>query len=149
MSVLENVKRILDEKGIDYRIFEHEPVYTSEQAARVRGVDVKTGVKAMVLKTEKGEYVMALVRADKRVDLDRISGLEGSPVKLAPPLEVLEVVGCEVGSVPPFGHETRLKTYLDRDILENEFVSFNCGEHTKSITMRADDLKKVVEGVLF
>ena len=149
MNVLENVKRILGEKGIKYEIFEHEPVHTSEQAARVRGVDVKTGVKAMVLKTERGGFVLALVRADKRVDLDRISKLEGSKVRLAPPMEVLEKVGCEVGSVPPFGHETKLKTYMDKDILENGDVSFSCGEHTRSITMRAKDLEKVVKAVLF
>ena len=42
------IRELLDDSRVEYRIFEHEPVYTSEQASRVRGVELKTGVKALV-----------------------------------------------------------------------------------------------------
>jgi Ala-tRNA(Pro) deacylase len=37
MGIFENVKKMLDEKGVEYEIVEHEPVRTSEEAAKVRG----------------------------------------------------------------------------------------------------------------
>lgn len=142
------IRKILQENKIDFEIYDHEPVYTSEQAARVRGVDVKTGVKALVLKTYESRFILALVRADKRADLEKIAELEGTKnVRLASPQEVFRETGCEIGSVPPFGHKTELKTYLDRDILENDFVNFNCGLHTKSVSMKAEDLLKVLNPI--
>lgn len=148
-EIVERVKKTLDDNGVGYDLSVHEPVYTSDQAAQVRGVDVKTGVKALVLKTYEGRFVLALVRADKRADFEKIAELEGTKnVRLASPQDVFEVTGCEIGSVPPFGHLTELKTYLDKEILENDEVNFNCGEHTKSIKMKAEDLLKVMNAVM-
>jgi Cys-tRNA(Pro) deacylase len=148
--VLGNMRRILDGRHIEYRVLEHEAVYTSEDAARVRGVEMKTGVKALVAKTHEGRFLLILVRADKRADLEEIAELEGTKnVRLASPEEVLEITGCEIGSVPPFGHATRLKAYFDREILENEYVNFNAGLHTVSIRMKAEDLVGVVDGVVY
>jgi Ala-tRNA(Pro) deacylase len=148
-NVTKNVVRMLEEKGVEYKLLEHEPVYTSEQAAQVRGVSVQTGVKALVLKTKDGRFILALVRADKRADLKAVAAADGTKkVKLADPADVLKITGCEIGSVPPFGHETELKTYLDKDILEQDEVNFNIGEHTKSVRMKAQDLLKVIKPVL-
>ncbi len=151
MSFIEKkIVKMLEEQGVKYEILEHEPVYTSEQAAEVRGVSLRTGVKALVCKTAEGKIILVLVRADKRADLDRVAKLEGAKkVSLASPEEVLKHSGCEIGSVPPFGHPKPLKTYLDREILKEDEVNFNIGEHTKSIRMRAGDLLKVMEPVLF
>jgi prolyl-tRNA editing enzyme YbaK/EbsC (Cys-tRNA(Pro) deacylase) len=149
-AVLGNIKRILDGKGIDYQISEHEAVYTSEDAARVRGADLRTGVKALVTKTSEGGLLLVLVRADKRADLEKIALLEGTrKLRLASPEEVLRTTGCEIGSVPPFGHVTKLKTYFDREILENEFVNFNAGLHTVSVRMKSGDLKSVIGGIVY
>jgi Ala-tRNA(Pro) deacylase len=140
---------MLDEDGVEYELLEHEPVYTSKQAAEVRGVSVRTGVKALVLKTKESEYILALVRADKRADLKAVASAHGTKkVKLANPAEVLEITGCEIGSVPPFGHIKALKTYMDRDILKEDEVNFNIGSHTKSVRMKAQDLLKVIKPVL-
>ena len=148
-NVTKNIIRILEENKMEYKLFEHEPVYTSEQAAQVRGVSVKTGVKALVLKTKEGNFVLALVRADKRADLKVVAAAHGTKnVRLARPEEVLEITGCEIGSVPPFGHETELKTYMDKDILAEAEVNFNIGSHTKSVRMKAEDLLKVMNPIL-
>jgi len=147
-NVVRNILRILKENSVEYTLLEHEPVYTSEQAAEVRGVSIKTGVKALVLKADK-DFILALVRADKRADLKLIAKQEGvKRVNLARPEEVLKITGCEIGSVPPFGHEKKLRTYMDREILEEDEVNFNIGEHTKSVRMKAKDLLKVLNPVL-
>ena len=147
--VVRTIIRMLEEKGIEYRITEHKAVHTSQEAARVRGVSLRQGVKAMVLKTQEGKFVLALVPADQKVDLKKIAGLEGTKrMSLADPDEVFRLTGCRIGAVPPFGHKTRLKTYLDERVLENERIDFNCGEHTRSVQMSGKDLLKVVEAEL-
>ena len=146
---LKLIKELLDTNGILYQVLEHEPVYTSEQAARVRGVDLKTGVKALVLKTKWGDLIMGLVAADRRFDLKKLAKIVGAKsLRLANPQEVLKKTGCEIGSVHPFGNLHNLPTYLDASILENDTVNFNAGLHTVSIQMKTKDLVKAVNPII-
>ena len=147
-KVFERIRGVLESKGIWHEVKEHEPVFTSEQAAQVRGVPLRMGVKAMVLKSGEG-FILVLIRADKRVDLKLVEELEGKRVRLATAEEVLRVTGCEIGSVPPFGFLKPFKTYLDKEVLQEERVTFNAGLHTASVVMEGKDLLKVVSAVLF
>ena len=155
MNTLESVFRILDENGIGHQRFEHQPVRTSEEAARIRGVDLKTGVKAMLLKTREGKFIVVLVPADKKIDFKKIEQLENTKkLSFASEEEVLQETGCEVGGVPPFGHTKRgqghpIKTYMDKDVLENDSANFNAGDRSVSVTMKAKDLAKAVQSILF
>lgn len=44
-----------------------------EGAVKICGVELKTGAKPLVLKTEKGNSVMGLVGADRKIDIKKIS----------------------------------------------------------------------------
>ncbi len=144
MSIEENILSVLENQGVEYDRSTHEPVFTSKEAAEVRGVPLDTGVKAMVLENRSGELVLGLVPADHRVDLDKVEGEEGSEVALADPEKVLKITGSEIGSVPPFGHAEPLKTYLDPGILEKDRVNFNAGRHEVSIDLNPEGLKKCI-----
>ena len=146
---LRSIMDLLDRRRIHYSVSEHEPVYTSEQAAKVRGVELKTGVKALVLRTKEGGFVMGLVAADRRIDLKKLAETVGTKrLSLASQKEVLKATGCEVGAVHPFGNLHGLPTYLDASVLENESVNFNAGLHTVSIQMKAKDLVNAIGPVI-
>lgn len=145
LNVEENLISILERKDIDYERTEHEPVYTSKQASEVRGVPLDTGVKAMVLERDDGELILGLVPADHRIDLQGVGEAEDAEVELADPDEVLEVTGCEIGSVPPFGHQQTLKTYLDPEVLDKDRVNFNAGKHEVSVDLDPEDLVRCIE----
>jgi len=148
MGILElkRVRELLDRNRIAYEVSEHAPVYTSEQAARVRGVELKTGVKALVFKTEHEEFILGLIAADKKMDLKKLAKIAGTRrLELASPQDVLKVTGCGIGSVHPFGNLFGLTTYMDASVLENDSVNFNAGLHTVSIYMKANDLVKVIK----
>ncbi len=143
----ERIKHILADKHIEFEEFEHEAVYTSEQAARVRGLNsAKQGVKAMIFKTETGKFVLVLNPGDKRVNTKKIAELEHAKhLSMAKPEEIQRVAGVPIGCVPPFGLKTELITYLNEELLESEHLYFNPGSHTKTLKMKAVDLLKVLE----
>jgi len=142
-------KRIVDflsSTGFDFNVLEHAPVYTSEEAAKVRNQPLDIGVKSIVLRTSENAFLLACVSGDKRIDLARLAAfLEVKNVSLASPKEVLEQTGCEIGSVGPFGNIFGLKTFFDKRILEHKFVEFNVGLHTVSVRMNPRDLARVVK----
>ncbi len=146
---MQKIKELLDKNKIEYEIKEHEPVYTSEQAAKVRGSKLKEGVKALVLKSNTGKFILALIAADKKVDLKKLAKVTNNKeLKLAKAEEVLKETNCEVGSVPPFGSVLGLQTYMDKSVAENDFVEFNAGLLTSSIRMKAKDLVAVVKPLI-
>lgn len=139
------LKKFLDSHSLDYSESTHEVVHTSEQAAAIRGVALRSGVKAIVFKISSGTFVMALVRGDHRVDAKKLASLLNvKNAKLASPGEVLEITGCEIGSVHPFGNLFGLDVYMDKSILENGEANFSAGLHTKSIVMSRQDMVRLI-----
>jgi Ala-tRNA(Pro) deacylase len=142
----DSIKKLLEENGVEYKLFSHEPVYTSEQASRVRGVELKSGVKALLFKTNDNKFILGLVSADKRIDSSKLAAAaKAEALVLAKPEEVFEETGCKIGSVHPFGNLMNLPTYMDPGVLENEKVNFNVGMHTMSVQMKSKDLTDIVK----
>lgn len=135
----------LREKNARFELLEHEPVFTSADAARVRGVHASMGVKAIVLKTASGGFVLACVPGDKKVDTKKLSDILGEKrVFLASPPEVLELTGCEIGSVSPLCAIFGIRVLFDKTVFDNELVEFNVGLHTHSVRMPSAELKRVL-----
>lgn len=148
MSFVEQkIKQILSSNQIEFEETEHEAVYTSHKAAQVIGLEAEeAGVKSLILKTKEGEFILVLNPGNKKVDTKKISQMEDTKsIYFARPEEVLKVAGIPIGSVPPFGHKTKLKTYLNEELLDCEYLYFNPGSHTKTIKMQSKDLLQVLE----
>lgn len=64
--------RLLDEAHVRYARIEHEPVYTSEQAASVRGASMSQAAKSLLFKTKEGEFVLVVLPGDKRADSKKL-----------------------------------------------------------------------------
>jgi len=148
MSLVEKkIKQILAEKNIPFEEFEHEAVFTSEQAAIVRGLgSAEEGIKSMVFKTNKGAFILVLNPGDQRIDSKKIARMEGvKNLNLASPEEVERIAGVSIGCVAPFGLKTTLRTYLNEELLERGSLYFNPGSHTRTIKIRASDLSRVLQ----
>jgi len=147
-AVFEEIKSVLNKEKIDYEVLEHRAVFTSKEAAEVRGTELKQGCKALVLKTDEG-FIQAVVPGNKELDMERLQKLTlFKKLEMADAKEVRKATGCNIGSVPPFGNLFKLKTYFDKSIAENEVVAFNAGSHTRSIKMKAKDLVRVVNPIM-
>lgn len=143
--VFTKVKKLLDGKKVNYKVLEHKPVKTSEEAAKIRGTKMGNAPKAMVLAKKKGELLMVCVPADKQIDLEKASKIIGEKVKVASAEEVEEQLGLKVGAVPPFGKLFGIEMYMDGDFWKKDEVVFNAGRRDRSIRMKAGDLIKVAE----
>lgn len=143
MQVFEKIKQLLDENGISYDVWEHEPVRTSADAARIRGAELKTGAKSMIVKT-KDQYYLLVLPADKRIDWKKVKEmLHVKEVRFATEEEAELKTGVEMGSVPPLGNVIGLETFYDRLVLQIEKVNFNPGSRTHTIKMQTKDLVAV------
>src|SRR5690606_34531090 len=70
-AVFVRVCDLLAEHQVDYDVLRHEPIYTSEQAAAVRGVDLASGAKALICKADD-RFLMLVMPADRKLDNKRL-----------------------------------------------------------------------------
>ncbi len=141
-ELFEKIVDALLEEKMEYEVIEHKPVYTSEEAAKIRGTKIEQGVKALICRAG-GDFIQVCVPGNKEIDLKKTSKAIGMQVKLANADEVRTIAGCSIGAVPPFGNLFGLKVYVDEAVLENKQIAFNAGIHTKSIVMNSKDLVKL------
>lgn len=141
------IQQLLKDKGIEYEEFEHEPVYTCDVASKVvKMTSNSTGVKNLIFETTEGKFILALGPGDKKIKTAQIAKLEGTKeLQLAKPEIVERLVGCSIGCVPPFGHKNKIKTYLDKELLEFDYLYFNPGNHSKTVKIKSQDLLKLLE----
>lgn len=145
-KVYKRIVDLLSEKGVDFEIIEHEPVYTSRQAAEVRGTRQGEGAKALVFKAD-GMPVMLVLPGDRRVDVKRFkSAYKFSDLNMVKPEEVEDLMeGVKVGAVHPLGNLHNIKVYVDKSLGRSEKIVFNAGLHDKSIKMYYKDYYGLVK----
>lgn len=152
MSVneLETIKSKFAELGLHPIYLEHQPVITSQDAAKTRGFELRQGIKALLFTDGKNNWVIADVPADRKVDQKKVAVIQGwskKEIRMATPEEVLEITGCEIGAVPPFGHKTPIKILVDKMIFENSENAFNIGLRTNSVKIPTSEIYQVFKSL--
>ena len=143
--VTERLTRWLEERGVSFRLLEHAPVFTSEEAARVRGTPIEAGAKALVLRAEE-HTVHVVLPGNRKVDNAQLRAILGTrTLRFATPEELLTLTGCTPGAVPPFGNLFGLPVLVDEELAKREDIAFNAGSNTTSIVMRCADFLRLAE----
>ncbi len=116
------VQEALTALGIDRRLVEL-PVSarTSREAAAALGVDVAQIAKSLIF-TSNSAPILVIASGAHRVDERKLERLTGGTVRKADPDTVRHATGFTIGGVPPLGHATLLRTYVDRTLLQHEVI---------------------------
>ena len=144
-SILNTIRARLQNNSISFKELHHEPTPTSQDSARVRGEDISTGGKALVLKVGN-EFRLFVIRGDEKIDTKIIKKhFSVNKVRFATPDELFELTGLIPGAVPPFGKPIlHLELYVEKGITLNTTIAFNAGSVTDSIIMKVEDYLKSV-----
>jgi len=148
-AAFEKVIKLLKDNKINYQLFEHEPVYTSWEAARIRSSSLKEGAKALVFMAD-GKPIMIVVPGDRKIEVKRFKKIfKIDDLRMATPQEVETVTdGIKVGAVHPLGNLHGLPVYVDEALGENKEIIFNAGLHTKSIKVLYKDYYQLINPIL-
>lgn len=142
---------LLKEHEMWFETFEHEPVRTSEEAAKIRtGYSISQGAKALIVrvKTQSERYfVMLVVPGDKKFSDEKVKKLlKVKDIRFATAEEVIQLTeGIEFGGIPPFGNLFNLKVIVDSTLFDNKKIVFNAGDRKFSVAMNSIDYKVLVK----
>jgi Ala-tRNA(Pro) deacylase len=135
MTVFDRVCVLLNAKGASYEVLRHAPVFTSQEAADVRGTPLASGAKALICKADE-RFVMFVIPADRKLDSKGVRAAVGiKSLRFASREEVESMTGLAPGSIPPFGSLFGLETWCDERLEEHSPINFNAGDHAISVSM--------------
>jgi Ala-tRNA(Pro) deacylase len=120
----------LDDLGIAHATIDHPPVYTVEEAKRLRGTLPGANCKSLFLKNKKGQMWLVVVAEDQRVDLERLADVLGSKrLSFASPQRLAEHLGVVPGAVSPLAviNDTAgdVTVVVAADVLSHERLNFH------------------------
>jgi Ala-tRNA(Pro) deacylase len=142
-TVFDRLHEKLTAAAAAFAVTHHAPVFTSEEAAAVRGAPLASGAKALVVKAGDA-FVMLVVPADRKLDSKKARAALGvKALRFASREEVEQLTSLQPGSIPPFGSLFGLPTYCDPALGLNERINFNAGGHAVSVSMLYDEYARV------
>jgi prolyl-tRNA editing enzyme YbaK/EbsC (Cys-tRNA(Pro) deacylase) len=120
---------------------------TATDAARAVGCELGQIVKSLVF-TAGGRPVVALVSGANRLDEGRLEELAGGPVAKADAETARRATGYSIGGVPPFGHATEVRVFMDRDLLGYPSVWAAAGRPDSVFEIEPERLRELSEATV-
>lgn len=133
----------LSAAGLEVTIQEFaESTRTAEEAAAAVSATVGQIVKSLVF-LAGDDPILALVSGSNRADTAKLAHITGAAIRRADADTVRRVTGFAIGGVPPLGHATPVRTYLDRDLLRYATVWAAAGTPNAVFVLTPADLVHV------
>lgn len=134
----------LDRLGIEQTTIDHPPVYTVEEAKRLRGTLPGANCKSLFLKNKKSRMWLVVVAEDHRVDLAKLADSLGSNrLSFASPERLERHLGVIPGAVSPLAavndRAGLVTVALSSEILGHEVLNFHPLVNDRTTAMPVPD----------
>ena len=144
-------------KALDIQIqtVEHEPAITIELADKfiegIEGIRTKT---MFLTNKKKNKFYLVIMDDKKRLDMNRFKEIvEEKQIKMASEELLLEKMLLQPGVVSPFGllnnKDKDIQVYFDKEIVNEDRMSFHPNTNEKTIFIHANDLFKFLDEIGF
>ncbi|MEW6266981.1 MAG: YbaK/EbsC family protein [Thermodesulfobacteriota bacterium] len=143
------IMEYLDRSGVPYLVKAHQrPVFTSQDAARERGVRLSQIVKTMLLKSPEGRVLVAVLPGHRRLDLKKLKKCTGHKnLEFMDGDSIRTALGLVVGAIAPVGDlARRFPVFVDAGVFDEEHVDISSGDPTAGLELASRDLRRLLAG---
>jgi len=142
----------LDDLGIIHETIDHPAVFTVEEAQAHTAHLPGGHCKSLFLKDKKGGLWLLVCLDHRRIDMNRLSKLLGSPRFSFGKSELLfEVLGVTPGSVTPFAlindTQHQVRPLLDKAMLDLDVLNYHPLTNEATTTIKAADLPVFIKAM--
>jgi Ala-tRNA(Pro) deacylase len=143
----------LRELGIATETLQHEPVFTVEEAKRLRGELSGGHTKNLFLRNKKGRMWLVVCLEDREIDLKALGAqLESGRLSFGSADRLMTYLGVVPGAVTPFAAindtQGQVQVMLDRGMLAaHHRLNFHPLDNAMTTGIAPDDLVRFLEAV--
>jgi Cys-tRNA(Pro)/Cys-tRNA(Cys) deacylase len=123
--------------------------HTTTVDAAVNRLDVSREkiVKSILFIDNSGLPVLGIVTGDKRINERKLAiACAAKEVRRANLAEVKTYTGYEAGAVPPVGHKTHIRTFIDEKVMNFDKVIGGGGQIDVLMEISPTEIKRLMNG---
>jgi Cys-tRNA(Pro)/Cys-tRNA(Cys) deacylase len=140
---------LLKKNKCEFKIhkYKHDPACTDygNEAASELGVDENRVFKTLLVELSPKELVVCVLPVNKKLFLKAISNFfKAKNATMADKQEAQKVTGYLLGGISPLGQKKRLKTLIDKSILDFETIFVSGGKRGLDIEVLPSDLEALL-----
>ena len=151
MDAYQQVANKLNELGITFDVVEHPPAFTTEQAdSYIEGMEGVRTKSMFLTNRKKTQYYLLIMDDKKRLDMDDFKVQVGADrIRMASLDSLAKKMNLPAGTVSPFGllnnEEKDIQVYFDKEIIDEERMTFHPNTNEKTIFISTQDLFKFLQ----
>ena len=151
MDAYQQVANTLQELGITFDVVEHPPAFTTEQAdSYIEGMEGVRTKSMFLTNKKKTQYYLLIMDDKKRLDMDDFKVQVGADrIRMASLDSLAKKMNLPAGTVSPFGllnnEEKDIQVYFDKEIIDEERMTFHPNTNEKTIFISTQDLFKFLQ----
>jgi Ala-tRNA(Pro) deacylase len=143
MAISLKLRNYMEGRGVAFDEVPHTFAFQPALAAEASHIPGKRVAKGVLVRTA-GEFMLAVVPSSKQVDLGDLKRWLGRDVMLAAEQDSVPLFAdCELGAMPPIGAAFGLETILDDQLLDEDDVYFEGGDHRTLVHVHGEDWRRL------
>ena len=148
-ELYQNNLHLLQQAGIEFEVYEHEPVFSYQAAARIRERFGLSGVesKSLFLRFKGGGVAMLVTVEGERFDQQQVRQLMGSKASICSDAELQAFTGCLPMCACPFGHAEEISLLIDERIFDHEHFIYSPGPPNRTVQVSTEKLRAILSHV--
>ncbi|WP_150291440.1 aminoacyl-tRNA deacylase [Sphingobium estronivorans] len=146
MAISPKLRSYMDRCGTRFDELMHEPAAEMARVAQAAHIPGRQVAKAVLVQAGD-QYMLAVLPSSKHVSFNFLQQWLARDVSLAEEHTTAALFpDCELGAIPPVGAAYGLKTIIDDDMLSDDDVWFEGGDHNTLIHMNAANWRRLQKG---
>ena len=134
----------LKKKGLDFKIHEHEPLFTVEDSENKRGIIEGAHTKNLFLKNKKNNFYLLSCDEGSVINLKEFSkSINAKNLSFANEIYLNKYLGISPGSVSPYAllndKENMVSFYLDEKLANSDIINFHPLINTVTVTIKTKE----------
>ncbi len=148
----EQLIEILDDLGIEYQLYDHEPIFTVEQGEPLKKTIPGMHCRNLFLRDKKKNMFLITAANETRLDMKKLSDVIGSGrLSFGSPDRLWENLGIRPGSVNPFciinDKDQNLRMLLDSVMMDADIINVHPMDNACTIGLAPDDLLSFLDSI--
>lgn len=141
----------LDKLNIDYEVVSHPAALTTEEADKyIEGIDGIRSKTLFLSDQKKRRFYLVILDDKKNIDMNSLALIAGEKrLKFASAESLKTKLNLEPGIVSIFGllYNQDIKVYIDKEIINENRISFHPNVNTKTIFISVKDMFKFLKNL--
>jgi Ala-tRNA(Pro) deacylase len=152
-SVKSKILNYLKGNDCNFNEINHKPAASAEEYHNELQTRYEQQAKALFVRYKKPglkSYAIITLQAQKKCDLNEIKRLlNAAEIRMADVSQLQAETGCNFGELPPFAKPFGFQLLMDKELLNENLIYFNCGDLCFSLSIDPKEVQRIEEPILF